>query len=129
MAKTSIGPLQIKTFVNGSSGLMKEYTIKMRQLCEQAKSLDSQVCDGHTQPDRLKAHQRAMSEWRNMQDLVNRLQGPMQDLAQQVSQMIEHGKLSTLAKTRLRLRLAEFESAINLKNVIASCQPAFSAER
>jgi hypothetical protein len=99
---------EAKTFAKTIIPLMKEYTKVFSDSVNRAYQIIEKVS---IDEDRRK-HDILEAECDRIGILLKTLSPPMKELASQVSQQIEHGKLDPLLRLELRLRLAELESAI-----------------
>ena len=87
--------------------LLIDYTQKLNRIVDQTME-HLAVFRSHPKD----AGQRAEAE--RTISLLKTLLSPCHDLAQMVSQRIEHGKLGEVERIELRLRLAELEALVNL---------------
>ncbi|HWG45595.1 MAG TPA: hypothetical protein VN688_22720 [Gemmataceae bacterium] len=98
-----------KQFVAAVIPLLKEYLEKLRSIAEEAQRIREVFAK-----ERLdKEKKRILTlKYDLLTQLFKRLSPPATQLAQEVSQRIEHGKLDELDRVELMLRLAEYEHAL-----------------
>lgn len=100
----------VSTFTPRATQLLSEYTQKFASMLDRVKRLFERSADDELLPafpDKvLLAEVRAVEEW------YTHMSPAARRFAQQVSGMIDQGRISPLDKAELQLRLAEFETAL-----------------
>jgi hypothetical protein len=91
------------------SPLLKEYTEKLRELCGEVRTIQESYAKAGAVQSQARAHLQLDFEGKRFG--YNRLSTPATDLIRQASQLVEHGKVETVTRLELALRLAEFEVA------------------
>jgi hypothetical protein len=94
--------------------LLKEYTAKFRRLGKEAENTWAQRGGLFSSGKLPKIHHCALA------NLLQKLRPPALDLARHVSQHIEHGDMDLLERLEFRLRLAEFEQAIQAAEALVN---------
>jgi hypothetical protein len=93
------------------AALLKEYTKKLRYISTQVRELQDRYAEAKSL-DEQRAIKRAEADFNAIRFGYFRLFSAATDLARQASQMVEHGKLETVARLDLSLRAAEFEASL-----------------
>ncbi len=110
----SAGAKKGREYVARAVPLLREYTEKFRQMTAEANRLRTAVQtttdSGHHRTPSRDA-QRSLLALARYHDTVSR---PARALAQNVSQWLEHGQLDEFDRIETKLRLAEFEAAMQL---------------
>lgn len=88
--------------------LLKEYTEKLRELSGELRTIQKSYDMQQVSP---KAFTRLRLDFDAKRFSYNRLSPAANDLIRQASQLVEHGKVETVTRLELALRLAEFEVA------------------
>ena len=104
-----------QTFATRATELLKEYYAKIIDLKQELRRLHTPTDEGETKQDSRNARELEIrqAEHDSLFWYFNHLQPAIRDFNQQVSGMIDQGRLSLLTKSELRLRLAELESVIS----------------
>ena len=89
------------------SGLLAEYTVKLQNIVSDVDNLEAKFAEfrSRTPPSDKR-------EWLALKRLIGSILPVAKALSQLVSQMIEQSPADDVLSLELRLRLAEFESAI-----------------
>ena len=98
-------------FAEGVIPLLKEYTQKLHSLTQSARGTLDQALDEAASKAQLRITRQGLA------DLVryfNSLFPVLKQLAQAVSQRLEHTEMDDLTRLELRVRLAEFEASLLL---------------
>lgn len=110
-----------ETFTSSAVPLLREYHQKLVGLKEQLRSLKEAAQASKYADDTVRI---VVAEYRALQQLFKRTRPAAQDLARQVSGMIDQGKVTPLERAELKLRLAEFESILTeLPDLISAYTP------
>lgn len=106
-----------KQYVARVIPLLKEYLEKFRSISEEVKKIREVVAEKGIDKEK----QRILRlNHELLQQLVKRISPPATQLAREVSQKIERGKLDELDRVELTLRLAEYEAGLlSLQRVFA----------
>ena len=100
----------IDTFAARATQLLVEYAAKFATALDRVKRLAARSAADEflhvKRPQLLKAEVAVVDEW------YKRVSPAARKLAQQVSGMIDQGRIAPLEKAELQLRLAEFESSL-----------------
>jgi hypothetical protein len=106
-AATAVNEEASRDFAEAAIPLLKEYAQKLNSLRDKVQAIqDLYLRETKQRQQILKA------EYRHWEGLFRRLRPPATNLAQQVSQRIEHGRQADLNSVEMKLRLAEFEHAL-----------------
>ena len=101
--------------------LLKEYLAKLRRLRRELRGLNDEYKGLSSDPFRQDA---VATEYTQLQHGFNRLRPAIQQFVQQVSGIVDQGKVSPLTRAELRLRLAELESMlVQMPSLIQAYQP------
>jgi hypothetical protein len=107
---TATDPGRDIQFIELAVPLLKEYTAKLKELTEEALVLFSKSKES---PGRLLTPSGAV----HRDEIVRRwkyLKPPAEELARQASAIIEEGRVTSLERVELWLRLSEFEHYLGL---------------
>ena len=97
--------------------LLKEYLEKFRSIAEEAKRSREEITKVEFNAEQKRL---VRLNYEALTQLYQRIRPPATELAREVSQRIEHGRLDELDRVELMLRLAEFEaSLLSLQRVFA----------
>ena len=99
-----------ETFTEKAVPLLKEYREKLIGLCNQLRELKQIAQDKTYGQDTA---QIVAAEASIIQTFLNQFRPAARRFGQQVSGMIDQGRLSPLERVELQLRLAEFESILD----------------
>jgi hypothetical protein len=103
--------------------LLTEYTAKWNALRDRAHVLHKEAVARMPEDD---LHRILSDDYNNLRPAIQKLTPPSRSLAQHVSQLIEHSGMDILATLELRLRLAEFEQAIQETSSFLAHFPALA---
>ena len=96
-------------FTERAVPLLKEYLGKFRRFTTKLRTLYEE----HEQaPSELKKRNAISTEYQAMEKYFKRVEPAVRQFAQQVSGMVDQGKLSPLSRVELQVRLAELESSL-----------------
>lgn len=99
-------------FTERAVPLLKEYLRKLRGVKKELRSLRDKFDDANT--DKSKdAATIVRAEFQALEQYFHRLHPAVMQFSQQVSGMIDQGKVTPLMRAELRLRLAELESVVS----------------
>lgn len=111
-----------ETFTATAVPLLREYHQKLLSLWDQLRALKTAVLKREYGEDTLRI---VNAEYRALTDFFKRFRPGAKSFAQQVSGMIDQGKLTPLERAELQLRLSEFESALlDLPDLIQAYRPS-----
>ena len=97
--------------------LLREYLAKFHSVADQAQRIREITAKARLDPEKKRI---LHLKHDLLQQLFVRINPPATELAREVSQKIEHGRLDELDRVELTLRLAEFEAALlSLKRLFA----------
>jgi hypothetical protein len=99
-----------REFTERAIPLLKEWSGKLRRFKRELLSID-QRHDASNQDDLIQRKILFM-EFCSLYDYFHHLHPAMTELAQQVSGMIDQGKVTPLTRVELKLRLSELESEL-----------------
>jgi CHASE3 domain sensor protein len=111
-----------ETFTAIAVPLLREYHEKLQQLHEQLRTLKALAVKSEYGDD---TRQIVIAEHHAIDEFFKRFRPGARSFAQQVSGMIDQGKLTPLERAELRLRLSEFESdLLEFPALIAAYRPS-----
>jgi hypothetical protein len=121
MATRTVKPADDSSFRNVQ--IIKEYTEKFRNIGETLRKSYKQIANSQNTPQNDPAHLDVVSSVH----LARQMFPAASQLAQAISQRIEHGSLADIAQLELKLRLSEFEAVLREVQVLTASQLAFDS--
>lgn len=112
-----------EAFASGSVPLLKEYLEKLSDVQKKARELHSQF---HDQKGGLTATDLTIyrEEFGYLEHYVNKLLPAVMRFTQQVSGMVDQGRVTPLTRSELGMRLAELEAAmVQLPRLLGAYRP------
>ena len=120
-----------ETFVKKAVELLKEYQSKLLRIKEQFRSLWEQLQTAESSTltkskvkEDISARKIWLTEFQVLEQSFYKLRPALNEFSQQVSGMVDQGRVTPLDRSELRLRLTELESAVTqMHSVIDAYRP------